>query len=291
MRVLLATDGSKHAEHAAAMLAHLPHSEKLELTVLSIVPTVEMHGSMEVVEWLKQNLEAEKVRATEACGRVAAMFQGANAQIESVVVEGHAGQSILGIAKERGIELIVMGSLGHSTLDRLLLGSVSDFVATHATCSVLVVRPHEIKASSELKLCVAYDDSSASKQAIARLEQFDWRRNTRIDVLNLMLLPISYSEIPIEIDTTALREEMERVVGATAEHLRKLSPTVEAHVIDANHVGDGLVRFAEEHNSDVIVMGDTGRGLLGRFLLGSVSRYVLRHAHCSVWIARGASEA
>ena len=193
-------------------------------------------------------------------------------------------------AKARRIELIVLGSLGHSTLDRLLLGSVSDFVATHATCSVLVVRPHQIRELSELRLCVAYDDSDASKQALARLEEFDWRRNTRIDVVNLMLLPISYSEIPVEIDTTAIREEMERMVEKTAEHLRKLSPTVESHDLDANHVGDALTRFAEEHASDVIVMGDTGRGLLGRFLLGSVSRYVLRHAHCSVWIARGKSD-
>ena len=59
-----------------------------------------------------------------------------------------------------------------------------------------------------------------------------------------------------------------------------------AVVREAYHIGDSIVRFLEERRCDLIVMGDTGRGLLGRFFLGSVSRFVLSHAGCSVWIVR-----
>jgi len=71
-----------------------------------------------------------------------------------------------------------------------------------------------------------------------------------------------------------------------AAPMRKLTTNIATHVIDTLAIGESLVRFADEHATDLIVMGDTGRGLLGRFLLGSVSRYVLRHSKCSIWIAR-----
>jgi len=71
--------------------------------------------------------------------------------------------------------------------------------------------------------------------------------------------------------------------------IEQLSPVVgqaRGHVLDAVHVGNALTQFAEENQIDLMVMGDTGKNLLERFLMGSASRYVLRHAHTSVWIAR-----
>jgi len=54
----------------------------------------------------------------------------------------------------------------------------------------------------------------------------------------------------------------------------------------SDHIGDSIVNVAEETNANLIVVGDTGHSLLSRFLLGSTSKYVLRHAPCSVWISR-----
>jgi nucleotide-binding universal stress UspA family protein len=42
-----------------------------------------------------------------------------------------------------GADLVVLGSHGYGFLDRLILGSVSQFVLSHATCSVEVVRRRE----------------------------------------------------------------------------------------------------------------------------------------------------
>jgi nucleotide-binding universal stress UspA family protein len=76
------------------------------------------------------------------------------------------------------------------------------------------------------------------------------------------------------------------VIESKEIELRELTPVVTTNVIESSHVGDGLVQFVKENKSDVIVLGSTGGGLLSALLLGSVSRYVLRHAGCSVWIAR-----
>jgi nucleotide-binding universal stress UspA family protein len=65
-----------------------------------------------------------------------------------------------------------------------------------------------------------------------------------------------------------------------------VAPSVHSYVIECDHIGDGIVKFSEEQDCDLVVMGNTSRSKLGRWLLGSVSRYVLRHAPCSVWITR-----
>ncbi|MEZ6138159.1 MAG: universal stress protein [Pirellulaceae bacterium] len=285
MKVLLATDGSKAAEEAAAFLAHLPHPDRMELTVLAISPTFEFHGSREVVDWIQRNLETERQRAVDACQRVEAIFEGANASVETVITEGHAAKTIVAEAKARGSELIVLGALGHSTIDRILLGSVSDFVSTHAPCSVLLVRPGEVNHEG-LKLCHAYDGSEQCQFARDQLKAFAWGAKVHLDLLSVMLTPYAYLEIPLDLDTGPIKEDMAQALQKVATQMQTQFPCVETHVIEAIHVGDAIVGFAKRQHSNLVVLGDTGRGLAGKFFLGSVSRYVLRHTHASVWIAR-----
>ncbi len=48
-----------------------------------------------------------------------------------------------------------------------------------------------------------------------------------------------------------------------------------------------ILDVANEWHADMIILGSHGRSGLGRFLLGSVSDGVVRHAHCSVEVIRG----
>jgi nucleotide-binding universal stress UspA family protein len=55
--------------------------------------------------------------------------------------------------------------------------------------------------------------------------------------------------------------------------------------------GDAIVAAADAENADLIVVGSHGRSGVSRFLIGSVSDYVVRHAHCPVMVIRGKPEA
>ena len=187
------------------------------------------------------------------------------------------------------MDLVVLGAQGHSALSRMLLGSVSDFVATHAPCSVLVVRDTGLREEDhrQLRVCIGYDDSPPSRQAIKELGRFGWGRNTIIDVVNMVAFPVvGLDEVPLQLDIPQVIASTEEMVRDAAEELRQLTPNLSTHVRQCSHVGLGLVDFSEEQKTDLIVIGDTGRGMLERFFLGSVSRNVLRNASCSVWIVR-----
>ena len=50
--------------------------------------------------------------------------------------------------------------------------------------------------------------------------------------------------------------------------------------------GEAIVQMAQDEKADFIVMGTRGMGKIRRTILGSVSDFVLHHAHCPVTIVR-----
>jgi len=55
--------------------------------------------------------------------------------------------------------------------------------------------------------------------------------------------------------------------------------------------GESIVDAARSEQVDLVVVGSHGRGSVGRFLIGSVSDYVVRHAHCPVLVVRAGAGA
>ena len=60
---------------------------------------------------------------------------------ELVEAVGHPAETIVTAAEDGGYDLVVLGSRGVSGVRRMLMGSVSSYVVTHAHTDVLVVRP------------------------------------------------------------------------------------------------------------------------------------------------------
>jgi nucleotide-binding universal stress UspA family protein len=286
MKLLLATDGSKYAEEAAWLLSRLPHTEKLELTVLYVSNMPNLQGVGNATELLKQFKTADKEKADSILEQTNSIFEGANVTTELVVVEGQIGTQIVQMASSRDIDLIVLGAIGHSVFERMF-GSTSDFVATHADCSVLIVRPTGLRmAQRPIQLCIGYDESSTFSVIVDQLSQFGWGPQTRMDLASVVSMPFNYSELPIPFDLDAMISLRKQQLDTEANRLRSLCPNVATHVLEENHVGNAIVQFGKSVNTDIIVLGKTDNGFLSTLFLGSVSKYVLRHAQCSVWIAR-----
>jgi nucleotide-binding universal stress UspA family protein len=75
----------------------------------------------------------------ELVDAVAEQLAAKNLKTETAIRNGTVGKTIVAEAKEWSADRIVMGSRGQALLERLLTGSVSHFVVTHAACPVEVV--------------------------------------------------------------------------------------------------------------------------------------------------------
>jgi nucleotide-binding universal stress UspA family protein len=148
MRVLLAVDESDYSTGAARSIAARPWPEGTEIRVMSVVdlaptflqsafepPFVDPQGMEELREQAVQRAESAITRAREI------LADGGLRTSEhlSVLLEDPK-KSILDEAKSWGAELIVVGSHGRRGFQRFLLGSVSEGVAMHATCTVDIIR-------------------------------------------------------------------------------------------------------------------------------------------------------
>lgn len=78
--------------------------------------------------------------AEEPVSYVENTAKNAGLEVESVLLEGHPAEEIINFSEKNGIDLIIVGSLGKSGVERFLMGSVSEKVVKNAKVPVLVVR-------------------------------------------------------------------------------------------------------------------------------------------------------
>jgi nucleotide-binding universal stress UspA family protein len=144
-RVLAADDGSDAAAQAINCLIRWPLLEALSVDVVSVVPHVGHWGFMpaETAAPLDDPSRAspECVRHFQIAERAARRLQACGHPADWIVTSGSAAKEIVHAAEDQHVDLIVMGTRGHTGLERFLTGSVSRRVVTHANCSVLVVQP------------------------------------------------------------------------------------------------------------------------------------------------------
>jgi nucleotide-binding universal stress UspA family protein len=286
-KVLLAIDGSKPAHEAAALLAHLPHPDRLDLTVLSVVQRPFIHSSYATGELLEKAFERDKELAAETFREVAQMFDGANADVRHEMREGPIGEAIVESAKKSACDLIVVGAKGHSQIGRMLLGSVSDHVATHATCSTLVVRPTDVhEVGRPIRVCLAYEGAGSAVAALEEIAEIPWRTGTDFHLLSVATYLSDFVGERRDFDESDVAEQYYSDLRQAKQRLSEVAPNAQTHLIRSDHIGEGIVAFAEDNHVDLVVVGETPRSAMNRFLLGSTSRYVLRHAPCSVWVTR-----
>lgn len=278
-KILLATDNSEPSLQAARFLAHLPHDETIELTIVSALFVPGTSDSYLVGDWIETCLAHERESAKRAYAEIVSIFEGADVKLRHVVRKGSPAETIVAIAKDEKPELVIIGATGHSAVARMLLGSTSDYVATHAPCSVLIVRPTEaLTEHNRLRIAIGYEQSGPAEAALEEFTEFGWAGQTDVRVVSVTYEPGFY-DVPHEGPS---KDFVEKV----AERLRHVAPKVIGRLIHSDHVGEGLVHYLEANNVDMVVVGETPRSRLGRVLMGSMTRYVLRHAPCSVWITR-----
>ena len=83
--------------------------------------------------------EVRKARQELMAG-VESELRDAGLATEALVMMGDPREAIVQMAKDEGVDLVVVGSHGRSGVSKLLMGSVASHVVTHAPCSVLVVK-------------------------------------------------------------------------------------------------------------------------------------------------------
>jgi nucleotide-binding universal stress UspA family protein len=153
MRILLAIDGSPCSDLAVEEVVRRPWPADSEVHIVSVVeppaplaaePYMLAGGYFEEVEQLKRKQAGETL--AKAAARIGEGEGSRALKVTTDIPVGSPRRVIVEEADRWGADLIVVGSHGYRTWERMLLGSVSQTVAAHANCSVEIVRCREEKA-------------------------------------------------------------------------------------------------------------------------------------------------
>jgi nucleotide-binding universal stress UspA family protein len=137
-KIMVATDGSQLIKKAVAKAIEISRLSGAKLyAVYVVVPTT--HSPRDF-GWEKAAMEHFRNEGKAATLFVEDAAKSAGIEVESVLLEGHPADKIVEFAEQNGIEMIVIGTLGKTGLDRFLLGSVAENVVRHSKIPVLVVK-------------------------------------------------------------------------------------------------------------------------------------------------------
>ena len=134
MKIILAVDGSQFSEAATQVLIQQMRPDGNEILLVHVIEGPAFFEQDAVLQERRRRAEKIMLHTTEELR--AAGYQA----VHTRVVEGEPRMGILEVASDWHPDLILLGSHGRKGLQKLLLGSVAQSVAQHATCSVLIVR-------------------------------------------------------------------------------------------------------------------------------------------------------
>ncbi|HTW76241.1 MAG TPA: universal stress protein [Thermoplasmata archaeon] len=148
--IVVAVDGSKNADHAFETAVELARMSSAALTILGVAPThrdyTGTYGGVRASDpeerrWFRELLSRYSKSARE----------GGVSEISTEQFEGSPVDCIVTYLEGAHPDLVIMGARGLSTTRRLFLGSVSEGVLHHSTCSVLIVRSPPPKPARDPK--------------------------------------------------------------------------------------------------------------------------------------------
>ncbi len=291
MRILYATDGSEGGLAPARFLASLGSHPDIHVHIVTV-------------------LNSEDAKEQDDCSTILDAAQAAlgdfSANVTKEIALGSTTNNIvemlLHIADSYAdVDLVTVGASGHSAVTRFFLGSVAESVARHSRHPVLIVRPPVSLTNLPCEIIVGIDGSDDARAAAEFVAtRFPLPTDCTLRLLDIVPQPLfdtmgdpmnlagSENYLTLEIINGEARKKALCRLESLAQALPQKDggPKIEIEPVVIGHPVTELLRIADERKAGLIVVGSHGLTGIDRFLLGSVSERVMRHATCSVLIVK-----
>lgn len=287
-QVVVGTDGSPTAEGAIEWAADRAARDGNKLIVLAVVPDVVLPSRAKLHSTVRHSsTPVEHVVRERAARKMAAAIERIHQSHPDLEIEGHVetGEPWEPLVRAtHTAHLVVVGARGQSApLRARALGGTADAVVHRAQGPVVVV-PQGIAALGSGPVVVGFDGSPAAQHALtiglnkacaAKVELVlvhVWDPTQRVKEDGVSWVP----------DEQSVQEWIHQ---AAEPYLAKRTGVDVRYLTPSGQPAQTLMDLSRQ--ASLVVIGSRGRGAVAGLLLGSVSRSVLRGAHCPVLVTRG----
>lgn len=284
-QILFPTDGSEGADVALDHVLDVANANGSTVHLLNVADTtqdsvVQVRG--DVIDVLENEGEEIVAQAAE---------RSRERRIESVteVLQGDPYRTIIDYATDRDIDLIAIPTHGRRGLERLLLGSTTERVVRQSDVPVLTIRPSDDRRIRHpyRDVLVATDGSSPAMEALSLGIDVSRSEGAALHLLSA----ITYLTLGVDVRTDVHRAELEasakQILSEAAEiaadaGVESVSETVEW----GPSIHETILTYIDDNDVGLVVVGTHGRTGFDRYLIGSVTEYLVRMSPIPVLTVR-----
>ena len=273
--LLIADSGKGHVGEMVRMLRDLPGFRTARINLLHVVS-----------EQGKVNSEDHWTTAGSLLSKAVTQLGLDPSDVNSIIRQGDAKQTVLKVAEEINADLIVMGSRGLGRLQSILSNSTSQYVFQLSTRPMLLVRD-DLYVRHVNRLMVTIDGTGVGDDAL-RIACEMVR-----DIPGGQLTGVHIARQ----DLSASRggdNKADGLLTAAVQRARSMGVELKPRHVANPDIGRGVCQAAEEIGADLVVIASqdrrplVARGLvdLDKLLGGSISDYIRVHAPAPVLLVR-----
>lgn len=269
-KILVPTDFSKNANVATAVAADIARRSGGELILLHVIEEAS-GGSFNVEGEVSGSDIEDRLFNYKLIGKARKQLEKAvlDPAIRDVRADGelrvgnpfHAMRTLL---SEKKFDLVVMGTAGHTKIEEMLIGTNTEKVVRLAKCPVLTV--NKKPTTTNFKDIVYATTMAKDEEVFSRIV----RRTQQIYNSNIHMVRIN---TPGDFQRDYV---VKNYMNRFAKNLGLKNYTIS--VYNDLNVEEGIIRFADGINADMIAMATHGRTGFAHVLAGSVAEDVVGHA-------------
>jgi nucleotide-binding universal stress UspA family protein len=282
-KILVPVDGSHSCLHAKMFALLIAKKFKSKVTVVHVVTHEFMHPELKAQYQLPHSIlhkidDAYLESGKKIVKNAEDMFREAGIEVEARLVKHEdPAELILELVKDEKYDLVIIGNRAESQSERYSLGSVTEKVARHAECPVLIVK----QRPKLEKLLTAVDGSKYADKALEYAVQLAKNFNSKLALLHVeedKLIRIGGPQVVDCLGTVG-----ECILKDAAKKVETVSFD---QILEYGSPAEIIIKVAKKAKVNVIVVGSRGLSSVRRYLLGSVSDDISLHSRSSVLIAR-----
>ncbi|MDF9748131.1 universal stress protein [Natrinema salsiterrestre] len=294
--ILIPTDGSDNVEPAIQYGLELARRYDATVHALHVVDSSPIERKLELTT-LETDLETLPDMWYDAGDAATQQIETRAAEhgLDAVteVRRGIPAREIRSYITDIGIDLVCMGTRGHTGLDRVLLGSVTTRIVRTVDIPVLSVKAKPALSESETQggfehILVPTDGSKPAREAVAHALDLAWTYDATLHVLYVVDRGAYASRPGWTWDELqqVLEQNGETIVEDVQSRAAADGVSVAAEITHGvPH--QAIEEYCNQNGIDLVVMGTHGRSGLSRRLIGSVTERVLRNSDEPVLTIRG----
>jgi nucleotide-binding universal stress UspA family protein len=142
-KIMIATDGSDTSKKAAMIGIDIARRANGSVTAVYVMETMRLSHlpGFATLPGLKEKiLQLMKEEGQQATQFVEDQASIMKVPYQKILAQGRPSEELLKISHEQGIDLLIMGSMGRTGMEKILLGSVAEKVVLQSSIPVLLVK-------------------------------------------------------------------------------------------------------------------------------------------------------